>query len=159
MTSANRKPFEIFFSYSHKDKRLRDQLETQLSLLIREGLISTWYDHKITAGNEWAGKIDEHLNAAQIILLLVSADFIASDYCYDKEMKRALERHEAGEARVIPVILRQVEWKQTPFGKLKPLPTGGKPVILWTDRDSAFFDIAQGIRKVIEELGERWQFH
>ena len=74
-------------------------------------------------------------------------------------MKRALERHEAGEARVIPVILRQVEWKQTPFGKLKPLPTGGKPVILWTDRDSAFFDIAQGIRKVIEELGERRQFH
>lgn len=159
MTSANRKPFEISFSYSHKDTRLRDQLKTQLSLLIREGLINTWYDHKITAGNEWAGKIDEHLNAAQIILLLVSADFIASDYCYDIEMKRALERHEAREARVFPVILRQVEWKQTPLGKLKLVPTGSKPAIQWTDRDSAFFDIVQGIRKVIEELGEKRRFH
>lgn len=152
MTSASREPFEIFFSYSQRDQRLRNQLETQLSFLRREGLITTWYNHKIMAGDEWAGKIDEHLNKAQIILLLVSADFIASDYCYGIEMRRALERHEAGKARVIPVILRPIEWKQTPFGKLKPLPTGGKPVIKWTDRDSAFHDIAQGIRKVIEEL-------
>jgi hypothetical protein len=152
MTSVSKKPFEIFFSYSHKDQRLRDQLEIQLSLLRREGLITTWYDHKITAGSEWAGKIDEHLNAAQIILLLISADFIASDYCYDIEMTKALERHEIGEARVIPVILRPVEWKQAPFGKLNPLPTGGRPVVKWSDRDSAFLDIAQGIRRVIEEL-------
>lgn len=149
---ANRKPFEIFFSYSHKDQRLRDQLETQLSLLKREGLITSWYDHKITAGHEWAGKIDEHLNSAQIILLLISANFIASDYCYDIEMQRALERHEAREARVIPIILRPVDWKKAPFGKLKALPTDGKPVTKWTDNDSAFYDIAQGIRKVVEEL-------
>ena len=152
MTLLFKSPFEIFFSYSHKDQRLRDQLETQLSLLKREGLVTSWYDHKITAGNEWAGKIDEHLNTAQIILLLISADFIASDYCYDVEMKRALERHEAGEARVIPIILRQVDWKHAPFSKLKALPTDGKPVTRWTDRDSAFFEIAKGIRKVIEEL-------
>lgn len=149
---ANRKPFEIFFSYSHKDQRLRDQLETQLSLLKREGLITSWYDHKITAGHEWAGKIDEHLNSAQIILLLISANFIASDYCYDIEMQCALERHEAREARVIPIILRPVDWKKAPFGKLKALPTDGKPVTKWTDNDSAFYDIAQGIRKVVEEL-------
>jgi len=152
MMPANRKPFEIFFSYSHKDQRLRDQLETQLSLLKREGLITSWYDHKITAGHEWAGKIDEHLNSAQIILLLISANFIASDYCYDIEMQRALERHEAREARVIPIILRPVDWKKAPFGKLKALPTDGKPVTKWTDNDSAFYDIAQGIRKVVEEL-------
>lgn len=149
---ANRKPLEIFFSYSHKDQRLRNQLEIQLSLLKREGLITSWYDHKITAGYEWASKIDEHLNSAQIILLLISPDFMASDYCYDKEMQRALERHEAREARVIPIILRPVDWKKAPFGKLKALPIDGKPVTKWTDSDSAFYDIALGIRKVVEEL-------
>jgi len=152
MTLANKRPIEVFFSYSHKDQRLRDQLETQLSLLKREGLITSWHDHNITAGNEWAGKIDEHLNSAQIILLLISADFIASDYCFGIEMRRALERQEAGKARVIPIILRPVDWKKAPFGKLKALPTDAKPVTKWVDRDSAFYDIAQGIRKVIEEL-------
>lgn len=98
------------------------------------------------------GKVDEHLNTSQIILLLISPDFIASDYCYDKEMNRALERHEVGEARVIPVILRPVDWTKAPFSKLKALPTDGKAVTKWANRDSAFLDIAQGIRKVIEEL-------
>src|SRR6266566_1600964 len=152
ISKQSTKGIEVFYSYSHRDQRLRDQLEIQLALLKREGLLSGWHDRKIEAGEEWRGKIDEHLNAAQIILLLISADFIASDYCYDIEMTRALERHEIGEARVIPVILRPAEWKQAPFGKLKPLPTGGKPVVKWTDRDSAFLDIAQGIRRVIEEL-------
>ncbi len=152
MSSMNKRTFEIFYSYSHKDQRLRDQLETQLSLLKREGLIMSWDDHKITAGNEWAGMIDEHLNTAQIFLLLISADFIASNYCYDIEMTRALERHKAGEARVIPIILRPCDWKKAPFGKLKALPTDSKPVTKWTDRDSAFFDIVTGIRRVIEEL-------
>src|SRR5258708_309455 len=86
-TSEPTKAIELFFSYSHKDQRLRDQLEKQLSLLKRKGLISTWHDRKIGPGEEWAGKIDEHLNRADIILLLVSADFLASDYCYDVEMK------------------------------------------------------------------------
>jgi WD40 repeat protein len=145
-------PIEIFFSYSHKDQRFRDQLETQLSVLKREGLISTWYDRKIGAGEEWAGKIDEHLNSARIILLLVSADFIASDYCYDIEMKRALERHEAGEAKVIPIILRWVNWQIAPFSKLQALPRGAKPVTAWTDRDEAFFEITREIRGIIEDL-------
>ena len=145
-------PVEVFFSYSHKDQHFRDQLETQLSLLKREGLISSWHDRKIDAGEEWAGKIDEHLNSAQIILLLISADFIASDYCYDIEMKRALERYEAGEAYVIPVILRWVDWRNTSFGKLQALPRDAKPVTSWIDCDEAFFDITQGIRKIVEQL-------
>jgi len=93
-----------------------------------------------------------HLERADIILLLISADFIASDYCYSIEMMRALERHDAGEARVIPIILRPTYWQETPFSKLQVLPTEGKPVMKWRDRDDAFLDIAEGIRKAIEEL-------
>lgn len=93
-TAASSMRVEIFYSYSHKDEKLRDRLEKHLSILKREGVISGWHDRKITGGKEWAGQIDEHLNSAHIILLLVSADFVASDYCYDVEVKRAMERHE-----------------------------------------------------------------
>jgi len=154
MVSKLKKNFEVFFSYSHKDQALRDQLETQLSLLKREGLISSWHDHKIGAGDEWAKEIDVHLNTAQIILLLVSADFIASEYCYEIEVSRAMERHKLGEARVIPIILRPCDWHNAPFGKLQALPTGGKPVSgrSWHNSDEALYDVAKGIRKAIEEL-------
>ena len=104
--AASPPPIELFISYSHKDDALREQLDTHLSLLKRQGVIEAWHDRRIGAGQEWAGAIDEHLNSAASILLLVSADFLASDYCYDLEMKRALERHDAGDAWVIPVILR-----------------------------------------------------
>lgn len=149
-----KKTIEVFFSYSHKDQGLRDQLETQLSLLKHEGLISSWHDRKIGAGEEWAGKIDEHLTTSRVILLLVSADFIASSYCYDIEMKRALERHNAGEALVIPIILRFCDWHNAPFGKLQALPTDGKPIIGrdWHNLDEALYDVAKGIRKAIEKL-------
>src|SRR5205814_636634 len=139
-------------SYAHKDKRLRDQLETQLSLLKHEGLISSWYDRNIGAGEKWASEINMHLNTAQIILLLISPDFMASHYCYSIEMKRAMERHEAGEALVIPIILRPVDWKGAPFEKLQFLPTGARPVTTWKNRDEAFLDIARGIRKAVEDL-------
>src|SRR5258708_28318430 len=95
---------EIFFSYAHKDEKLREELEKQLSLLKWQGLVTSWHDRRIVAGQEWADEIDAQLNSARIILLLVSPDFIASDYCYGVEVKRAMERHEAGEALVIPII-------------------------------------------------------
>jgi tetratricopeptide (TPR) repeat protein len=150
LTSAT-KPIELFISYAHRDQRLRDQLETHLSSLKRDGFISTWHDRKIAAGEEWAGVINEHLNTAHIILLLVSSDFTASEYCNDVEVKRALERHTAGEAYVIPIILRRVDWRNAPFGKLQALPENAKPVTSWKNRDDAFFNIAQGIRRVVEE--------
>src|SRR5262245_53472095 len=109
----------LFYSYSHKDETLRDELQTHLSLLKRQGILHDWHDRKIGAGQEWEGAIDENQEAADVILLLVSADFLASDYCYDRKMKRALEKHEAGEARVIPVIIRPVDWSQAPFSKLQ----------------------------------------
>ena len=148
-------PIELFISYSHKDEPLREQLGTHLSLLKRQGVIDEWHDRRIGAGQEWAGAIDEHLNHAAVILLLVSADFLASDYCYDLEMTRALERHDADDARVIPVILRPVDWRGAPFAKLQALPKDGKPVTSWPDRDEAFTDIARGIRKAVEDLRPR----
>ncbi len=145
-------PTEVFYSYSHKDEDLHDELEKHLSILRRQGVITGWHDRKITAGTEWAGEIEEHLNTAKVILLLISADFLASDYCYDLEMRRAMERHENGEAQVIPVILRKVDWRGAPFGKLQALPTDAKPVTSWSNRDEAFTSIAEGIRKAIEDL-------
>lgn len=143
---------KVFYSYSHRDERLRKDLANHLSILRRQGVISEWHDRKIGAGSEWAGEIDQHLNTAQVILLLISPDFLASDYCYDVEMKRAIERHDAGEARVIPVILRPVDWKGAPFGKLQALPKDARPVTQWRTLDEAFVSIAQGIRRAVEDL-------
>ena len=142
----------VFVSYSHKDDDLREQLGTHLKIFQRQGLIRLWHDRLITASQEWQDHIDENLERADIILLLVSADFIASDYCYDIEMQRALARHEANEARVIPIIIRDVKWQQAPFGKLQALPRDGKAITLWPDRDSAWRQVADGIENVIKEL-------
>jgi tetratricopeptide (TPR) repeat protein len=146
------KPLEVFYSYAHEDERLRDKLEDHLSILKNNGLITGWHARDIRAGAKWEQEISEHLNSADIILLLVSATFLASSYCYGIEMARALERHAAGEARVIPVILRAVDWEGAPFGHLRPLPTRAKPITSWDNRDEAFQDVAKGIRKVAKEL-------
>jgi len=149
-------PIEIFYSYAHEDEPLRQELEKHLTLLKQQGLISGWHDRSISAGTEWANEIDTHLNTAHIILLLISASFLASNYCYHIEMKRALERHAAGEARVIPIIVRPVNWETEPsLSKLQALPTGAKPVTTWPNPptyDEAFLDIEKGIRKVVLEL-------
>jgi tetratricopeptide (TPR) repeat protein len=146
-------PAQLFYSYSHKDEKLRDRLEVHLSALKREGLISGWHDRKIGAGTEWKDAIDDNLKAATIILLLVSADFLASDYCYDVELKYAMERHEDGEARVIPVILQPCDWNTSIFAKLQALPKDAKPVTDWKNRNSAFVNVAAGIREALKDLG------
>jgi hypothetical protein len=147
------RPIEVFYAYSHRDEALRDELETHLSILKRRGLISGWHDRRISGGLEWRDEISDHLNRADLILLLVSADFIASDYCFDNEMDRAMARHRLREARVIPIILRDCVWDLTPFSKLQALPRDGKPVTAWTSRDEAFKNVALGIKAAAEELG------
>jgi hypothetical protein len=153
--SLSAKAVEIFYSYAHNDERLRKKLETHLSLLKQEGLIIGWYDREIRAGGEWANEIEAHLDSAHIILLLISPDFMASDYCYSIEMKRALERHDSKEAQVIPIILRPTDWKRAPFSKLQVLPSNGRPITRWPDRDEAFLNIAQDIRKAVDELNTK----
>ena len=144
---------EVFFSYAHEDEPLLGELLKHLGILKRLGVIRDWHDRKITAGTEWKGQIDEHLDDRRGHPPLVSADFIASDYCWDIELTRALERHDKGEARVIPVILRPVDdWQAAPFGKLQAAPTDGRPVTSWPNRDEAFADVAGHIRRAVEEL-------
>lgn len=145
---------KIFFCYAHEDEALLNKLKAQLRPLQRQGLLDVWYDRDISAGTDWEQQIKEQLNTAQIILLLVSPDFMDSDYINDVELKRAIERHERGEAHVIPVILRHVYWQGEPLGKLQALPTDGKPVIdrSWHSLDEAFLNVAQGIQKAIIKL-------
>ncbi len=142
----------IFFSYSHKDEQLRNELEAHLALLKHEGLVDSWHDRRIIAGDEIDGSIFAKLEAADIILLLVSSDFINSQYCYSRELMRAMERHDAGEAKVIPVILRHCDWTNAPFGKLMASPRDGYPVSSWPDRDEAFTDVAKQVRRAVEEV-------
>lgn len=120
-------------------------------------MVKTWHGGKILPGGEFDREICHHLESADIVLLLISSEFVASDYCWCKEMKRALERHEAGEASVIPVILRPCDWQAAPFGKLQALPKGGKPVAggTWPSIDLALQDVARGIRRAIEERAKR----
>lgn len=139
----------LFFSYSHKDEDLRNELEVHLSALKRRGIINTWHDRRIVAGQDFGHEIDKQLEQADVILLLISPDFIASDYCYNIEVRRALDRHESGEARVIPVILRPCDWKDLPFGSLLAAPIDGKPVTKYPNRDEAFLEIVEAIKKAL----------
>ncbi|HQZ12006.1 MAG TPA: toll/interleukin-1 receptor domain-containing protein [Devosia sp.] len=147
--SASTSAATLFFSYSHKDEIYRDRLELGLAMLKRQGLIATWHDRRIVAGDDFAGKIDEAIERADIILLLVSPDFLGSAYCYDVEMARALERHHEGTARVIPVILRPCEWTEAPFGRLRATPIDGKAVSRFADIDEAYLEITKDIRRAI----------
>ncbi|MEO1401436.1 MAG: TIR domain-containing protein [Cyanobacteria bacterium J06635_1] len=150
--SSKDKKIELFLSYSHADENLRDELVKHLTLLTRQQVISAWHDRNISAGTEWASQISQHLETARVILLLISADFLASDYCYDIELHRAMERHEMGEARVIPIILRPTDWADAPFGRLQALPNNAEPITTWQNRDLAFANVVKGIRLVCEEL-------
>jgi hypothetical protein len=141
----------LFYSYAHEDEELRKKLEKHLSPLRNQGAIDDWWDGDITAGAEWDAEIKERLNTADIILLLVSADFLSSDYIWRVEIEKAMQRHQAGEARVIPVILRPCDWQNSPFGKLQALPQNAKPITRWEDRDEAFLNVVEGIKKAISQ--------
>ncbi len=152
MTTASKRPLKLFYCYAREDKALRNELDIHLSSLKRQNLVTSWYDGEIGPGTEWEKEIDTHLRNADIILLLVTPHFMASDYCYDVEMKHALERHQAGTVRVIPIILRHTFWQDAPFHSLQILPTDAKPVTQWSDRDEAFWNITVGIHKAILDL-------
>ncbi|MCB2185519.1 MAG: toll/interleukin-1 receptor domain-containing protein [Deltaproteobacteria bacterium] len=143
---------KLFFSYSHEDEDLRNKLETHLALLKREKLLSVWHDRRITAGSEFDTEISSNLESSDIILLLVSADFIASEYCYNREMTRAIQKHQDGSAVVIPVILRPCDWTSAPFGHLMATPKDGKAVLMFANQDEAFSIIVKDIRAAANSL-------
>jgi hypothetical protein len=143
---------DVFYSYAHADEALRLELEKALALLRRQQHIVGWHDRAIDPGSEWQEQIDARIRSAHIILLLISPDFMASSYCYDIELKLALERHARGEATVVPIILRPVEWSEAPFAHLQALPRDARPITLWANVDEAFTDVARGIRRVVERI-------
>lgn len=145
-----RQPLSVFISYAHEDEQIRSKLVGHLKLLERLDFIRHWDDRKILPGSAFGTEVDKQLDCADIILLLVSPDFLNSEYCYENEMARALRRHELGEARVIPIIVRPVDWESAPFRMLNVLPTEGRPIVMWDNQDAAFVDIVKGIRSVIE---------
>lgn len=154
-TSPASSALKVFISYSHRDEELKDELYTHLAALRRKGKIQAWQDRDIDAGAEWDAAIKNNFNEADIILLLITPRFIASNYCYEKETQWAIERHENGDARVIPIIMKPCDWQDTDFSKLQVLPKDGKPVTKWDDQDEALVDVVKGIRRVVEALAKK----
>lgn len=142
----------LFFSYSHRDEILRDELEIHLSALKRQGVIDTWHDRRIGAGHEFENSISEHLNSADIILLLISPYFLSSDYCYEVEMKQALNRHECNQATIIPVILHPCDWHDTPFGKLLATPKDGKPISKFPNLHDGFLEVTKAVKEAVSKI-------
>lgn len=136
----------IFCSYSVKDERFREELETHLSVLKRAGVVDFWTFRQIAPGKEWQREIQAGFDQANVFLALVSANFLASDYCWDIEMQAALERHRSGTAIVVPVILKPCAWKDAPFAQLQALPAGAKPVSHWRSHDDAWTNVVQELR-------------
>jgi len=124
-------PVLVFISYSHRDERYREALESHLTLLHREGVIAAWHDRRISPGDDWEATIDSKLVEAELFIFLVSSDFLASEYCVGVEVARAMAAHEAGLARVVPVVIRPVDWQSSPLGQLQALPTDAKPITKW----------------------------
>jgi hypothetical protein len=147
------KQLHLFLSYAHEDEAMKNQLDKHLVMLKRSGKVQVWQDRQIMAGQEWDTVILNELQEADIILLLISVDFNNSQYIWDKELKIAIERHDAGTARVIPIVLRPCEWSEMPYGKLQALPTGAVPVSTFENPDLAYTEIAKQIRGVVDYLG------
>ena len=151
------KSINIFYSYSHIDENFRIDLEKHLSLLKRKGVINDWHDRKIMPGDEWEKSINQNLEKAEIIILLISADFIASDYCFEEEMEIAMNKQENKTAIVLPIILRPCDWADAPFSKLQVLPKNGRPITSWDNTDDAWTDVSIRIRQICEKIKEEQQ--
>lgn len=145
-------PVDVFISYAHDDAQHLEELLKHLALLRRAKKIRAWTDREITAGDAWRGEIDAALENAGLVLMLVSPDFVASDFCWDVELRRALERRAANATRVVPIIVRPADWRDSPLGKLQALPTGARPITKWPDSDEAWLDVVQGLRRLIDKI-------
>ncbi len=142
-------PSKIFISYTHKDEAFKDELIIQLKVLQRDGHIATWHDRQIAPGQAWDAAIKSALDNAAIIVFLVSADFLASDYIHDVEIKKAFERYHAKQCKIVPIIIRPCHFQDTEIGGLQALPKNAKPISIWSDRDEAWYDVLVQLKKII----------
>ncbi len=155
MTDDSESGARIFISYAHEDEDLKDELDKHLKVLKRSSKVQVWSDRQLVAGQEWDESIMTELRAANVILLLISVDFNASDFIWDKELAVAMERHKAGTARVVPVILRKCDWDELPYAALQALPRNATPITEYPDRDVAFTEIANGIEELVDQMNEQ----
>jgi hypothetical protein len=142
-----------FLSYSHTDEKVLERLHKHLAVLKREGTLSTWSDHAILAGDRLDGVISAQLEQSQIFVALVSPDYLASQYCYDKEFARALELAATGQMRIVPVILEPCDWLSSPFKDFAALPKDGQPISSFTNPNNAYLNVVTGLRRIIESPG------
>ena len=142
----------IFISYAHADEDLKKELDKHLAGLKRSKKIETWNDRQIIAGQEWDEVIKTELERSDIILLLISIDFIASQYIWDKELATAMKRHEEGTAHVIPIILKNCLWQEMPFAKLQALPRNAKPVTSYAIDDDAYTEISVSLNQLVNSM-------
>lgn len=150
------KKHKIFISYSHKDEKAKDLLNSHLTSLIRNKNIDPWNDRQIMPGQEWDKVIQKELNEADIILLLISPSFMESGYINGVEVKRALERHYVNDAVVIPIILTSCLWQNDSFSVLHALPKDGLPIDKWENINEAFLDVIKGVQKIIEREDKKY---
>ena len=152
MSEPTESSLKLFYCYAHEDKLLSDGLKLYLKSLEQQFIDNAWYDREISRDMEWEDEIDKHLSTANIVLLLVSPHLLALDYCYSKEMALAVQRHEEGTARMVPIILRPVQWKNAPFSKLQALPNKAKPITTWLNIYDAYEHIAKDLHRIVREL-------
>jgi CheY-like chemotaxis protein len=150
-------PVDLFYSYAREDEPLRDELAGHLKIMERRGVIRPWHDRCIAPGQKWDKEINSQLESADLVLLLVSKDFINSDYIWGHELETAMKRQESGKTSVVPVMLRAVDIDGAPFAELQGLPTDLRPVTSWPNRDEAWTDVAKGIRRSVEQIQARWK--
>lgn len=140
---------KAFISYSHKDHHWLEKFHIHLAHLRRDGKLDSWTDEQIPTGSKIDNAISGELTRSQIFFALLSPDYIASSYCYDREFKKALELHDEGKITIIPIVLEPCDWLNTPFSDFKALPRDGKPVSAWENANNAFLDIVQNIRSLV----------
>ena len=155
MTEASQTSARIFISYAHADEDLKKELDKYLKVLKRSSKVQVWNDRELIGGQEWDQTIMSELDKANIILLLISVDFNASDFIWDKELASAMKRHEEGTAHVVPIILRRCDWTDMPYAKLQALPRNATPVTEYPNRDTAFTEIAKGIEKLVDYVNAK----
>lgn len=143
--------WRVFYSYSHKDAELRERLGTYLAPLRQQQKITDWHDRQIQPGANWETEITSQLDSAELILLLVSADFLASEYCFGVEMERALARLKRGEVKVVPILLKPCLWEESRFSELQIIPRNGKAIASCPSVDEALADVASEIRTLVSE--------
>ena len=148
------KKVKVFLSYTHVDEEFKNKLDVHFAPLKRNNKVETWNDRKLVPGTLFDTEIKKHLCEDDVIILLISADFINSDYCYEIEMKKAFERMQNNDAIVIPIILRPCLWQETPLADIQVLPKDGTPISKYEDSDDAYYEIVKSINNRIEEFLE-----